>query len=192
MLRILRSSDYPTRPWKNGGGTTRDIVVAPAGASLDDFHWRLSLAQVDRDGPFSRFDNVDRTLVLLNGAMTLHEQGRRIDLVRGEPVVFEGERAIDATLAGGGSTLDFNVMTRRGRARHTVRREFFDQRASVVATDTSTIILFALDSGLTIDGEELDVHDTAVVAAQRALVAASEATAAALVVEVVEIRPNVL
>ncbi len=191
MLKIIRSRDYPTRPWKNGGGTTRDIVVAPAGASLDDFHWRLSLAQVDRDGPFSRFDNVDRTLVLLDGAMTLHEQGRSIDLVRGEPFVFEGERAIEATLAGG-STLDFNVMTRRDRARHTVRRELFDQRVSVVAADASTIILFALDSGLTIDGGQLGVHDTAVVAAQRALVVASEATAAALVVEVVEIRPNVL
>ena len=191
MLRIIRSRDYPTRPWKNGGGTTRDIVVAPGDASLDDFHWRLSLAQVDRDGPFSRFDNVDRTLVLLDGAMTLHEQSRRIDLVRGEPFAFEGERAIEATLAGSGSTLDFNVMTRRSRARHTVRREFFDRRESVVATDASTLILFALDSGLTIDGEKLGAHDT-VVAAQHALVVASEATAAALIVEVVEIRPNVL
>ena len=64
MLRILRSADYPTRPWKNGGDTAISRVVPP-GASLDDFDWRLSLAQVDRDGPFSRFDNVDRTLVLL-------------------------------------------------------------------------------------------------------------------------------
>jgi len=81
MLRIIRSADYLTRPWKNGGGTTRDIASSPPGASLDDFVWRLSLAQVDRDGPFSRFDNVDRTLVLLSGAMTLHEQDRRIDLI---------------------------------------------------------------------------------------------------------------
>ncbi len=191
MLKILRSRDYPTRPWKNGGGTTRDILVAPAGASLDDFHWRLSLAQVDRDGPFSRFDAVDRTLVLLSGAMTLHEQGRRIDLVRGEPVVFEGERAIDATLAGG-STLDFNVMTRRGRARHIVRHKLFDQSTSVVATDTSTIIVFALDSGLTIECEEIGVHDAAVVADLRTIVVASSAPVAALVVEIVEIRPNVL
>jgi len=206
MLRILRSSDYPTRPWKNGGGTTRDIVVSPPGASLDDFDWRLSLAQVDRDGPFSRFDNVDRTLVLLSGAMTLHEQeshvprdfsGQRslrlrsplvIHLVRGEPVTFEGERAIEATLAGG-STLDLNVMTRRDRARHTVRRENFGERADVASTRGSTIVLFALESGLTVDGELLDVHDTAVITAQRSVVSASAGTATALIVE---IRPNVL
>ena len=70
------------------------------------FDWRLSLAQVDRDGPFSRFDNVDRTLVLLSGAMTLHEHDRRIDLVRNEPFAFAGERAIEATV-GGGSTARF-------------------------------------------------------------------------------------
>ena len=109
MLSILRNRDYPSRPWKNGGGTTRDILASPPGASLDEFDWRLSLAQVDRDGPFSRFDNVERTLVLLSGAMTLHEQGRRIDLVRHQPFVFAGERAIEATVASG-ATLDFNVM----------------------------------------------------------------------------------
>ena len=188
MLRILRSADYPTRPWKNGGGTTHDIVVSPPGASLDDFDFRLSLAHVERDGPFSRFDGVDRTLVLLSGAMTLHEQDRRIDLVRGEPVAFEGERAIEATLAGG-PTLDFNVMTRRARAQHTVRREIFDARTNIASPQGGTIILFALDSGLSVDGELLAVHDTAVISAQSAAIVASAETASALVVE---IRPNVL
>jgi uncharacterized protein len=188
MLRILRSADYPTRPWKNGGGTTRDIVVSPPGASFDDFDYRLSLAQVDRDGPFSRFDGVDRTLVLLSGAMTLHEADRRIDLVRGEPVAFAGELAIAATLAGE-STVDFNVMTRRGRARHTVRREIFAKGTDIAATHGSTLILFALDGGLSIAGELLGVHDTVVISSQSAAIAASAETAAALVVE---IRPNVL
>jgi uncharacterized protein len=187
MLRILRSTDYPVRPWKNGGGTTRDIAVAPPGASLDDFHWRLSLAQVDRDGPFSHFDNVERTLVLLSGAMTLHEQGRRIELLRGEPFAFAGERAIEATLDGG-STLDLNVMTRREHARHTVRRESFRDRMNLQASTGSTIILFALEDGLGVDGERLDTHDTAIVAAQSVLVGG----AAALIIEIVDIRPNVL
>ena len=188
MLRIIRSADYPARLWKNGAGTTRDIVVSPPGASLDDFDFRLSLAHVDRNGPFSRFDGVDRTLVLLNGAMTLHEPERRIDLVRDVPVAFEGERSIEATLAGG-STLDFNVMTRRGRARHTVRRETLSKRTNIEPTRGSTIILFVLDGGVSVDGELLDVHDTAVISTQSVAVAASAETASALVVE---IRPNVL
>jgi uncharacterized protein len=191
MRRILRNVDYLARPWKNGGGTTRDIIVSPPGTSLDDFDWRLSLAQIDRDGPFSRFDHVDRTLVLLSGAMTLHDGDRRIDLVRNEPLAFEGERAIEATV-GGGSTLDFNVMTRRGRARHVVRRESFSEAASVDVPAGMIIVFFALERGLIVDGEQLDVHDTAIVTAQRVSVSTAAGAVIALVVEIVDIHPNVL
>jgi uncharacterized protein len=190
MLRILRNTDYPSRPWKNGGGTTRDILVSPPGASLDEFDWRLSLAQVDRAGPFSRFDNVDRTLVLLSGTMTLHEPDRRIELVRGEPVEFPGERGIEATLSGG-ATLDFNVMTRRGRVTHSVRREIFSTRTNVEATHGSTIVLFALEDGLHVEGQALNAHDTAVIVAQSALISASTDRVAALIVRIVDFRPNV-
>jgi environmental stress-induced protein Ves len=191
MLRIIRSADYSARPWKNGGGTTRDIVVSPPGTSLDDFDWRLSLAQVDRDGPFSRFDNVDRTLVLLSGAMTLHEQDRRIDLVRNEPVAFAGERTIEATLAGG-STLDFNVMTRRGRARHTVEQKLFSALTTVMPSVNSMVVLFALESGLTVDSERLDTHDTAIISSAEVAIAATASKVPALVITIVDIRPNVL
>jgi environmental stress-induced protein Ves len=191
MLRIIRSADYPTRPWKNGGGTTRDIAVSPPGASLDDFAWRLSLAQVDRDGPFSRFDNVDRTLVLLSGAMTLHEQDRRIDLLRHQPVIFEGERAIEATVAGG-ATLDFNVMTRRARTRHVVRRESFSKQVSLAAATGKTVALFALDDGLVVDSEQLHAYDTAIVSASQVVVAAAIGVVDALVIEIDDFHPNVL
>jgi uncharacterized protein len=191
MRRILRNADYSARPWKNGGGTTRDIIVSPPGASLDNFDWRLSLAHVDRDGPFSRFDNVDRTLVLLSGAMTLHEGDHRIDLVPNEPVVFAGERAIEATV-GGRSTLDFNVMTRRGRTRHVVRRESFGEPASLDAPRGISIVLFALERGLIVDDEQLDVHDTAIFTAQSVSVAAAVGTVTALVLELVDFHPNVL
>ena len=191
MLRILRNADYPTRPWKNGGGTTRDIIASPPGASFDDFDWRLSLAQVDRDGPFSRFDGVDRTLVLLSGAMTLHDPDRRIDLVRHAPVTFEGERAIHATVAGG-ATLDFNVMTRRGRARHALRCESFGKQTSIEAAAGNTIVLFALESGLTVDSEHLHAHDTAIISAARVVIAASTRAVAALIVEISDFHPNVL
>lgn len=191
MVRIIRNADYPTRPWKNGGGTTRDIAVSPPGASLDDFDWRLSLAQVDRDGPFSRFDNVERTLVLLSGAMTLHEQGRRIDLVRHEPVMFEGERVVEATVPGG-ATLDFNVMTRRGRARHTVRRESFSKQVRLATPAGKTLAVFALDDGLTLDSEQLHLYDTAIIAASQVALAAATGVVATLVIEIDDIHPNVL
>ncbi|WP_010091902.1 HutD family protein [Burkholderia ubonensis] len=121
---LIRSSDLVASPWKNGGGVTREIAAhppkgtsfgAPPGAALDAFAWRVSVADVAAAGPFSRFEGVDRTLVLLSGAgMTLAESGGKrhvldAPLARAD---FAGETAIDATLHDG-PTRDFNLMTRR-------------------------------------------------------------------------------
>jgi uncharacterized protein len=186
MIRVIRSAEYPTRPWKNGGGQTRDICMVPPAASLDDFVWRISLAQVDRDGPFSRFANVDRTLVVLSGAMTLRD-GERLFALNSQaaPFVFAGEQAITATLDGE-STVDFNVMTRRGRARHSVRRAVFKHASEVAGAAGHTVVLFALEPGLSVEGEALNRHDTAIIGLQPARVnLPSGKPAAALVIDIV-------
>jgi uncharacterized protein len=108
------------QPWKNGAGITREIAVSPAGASPETFDWRISVAEVERDAPFSPFPGIDRCIVLLRGAGMLL-RGADGDLVhrldrRHEPFHFSGDLPLDATLLGGPST-DFNVMTRRGRFR---------------------------------------------------------------------------
>ena len=43
-MRRLTAKDYRIMPWKNGGGTTTEIAVFPAGASLETFEWRFSPA----------------------------------------------------------------------------------------------------------------------------------------------------
>ncbi|HDR9081332.1 TPA: HutD family protein [Burkholderia vietnamiensis] len=121
-VATIRGAALVASPWKNGGGVTREIAAYPPGAALDAFAWRVSVADVGAGGPFSRFDGVDRTLVLLSGAgMTLAEAGaaRHVldtPLARAD---FAGEAAIDATLHAG-ATRDFNLMTRRSAARATL------------------------------------------------------------------------
>jgi environmental stress-induced protein Ves len=109
------------QPWKNGAGLTREI--ARGGPHGVDFDWRISLAEVARDAPFSAFPGVDRCIVLLRGAgMTLKSADGSVDHRLSEPLVpfhFSGDVALDATLAGGASS-DFNVMTRRGHLRSEV------------------------------------------------------------------------
>jgi environmental stress-induced protein Ves len=83
-------------------------------------------------------------------------------------------------------------MTRRGRVRHTVRRESFGKPANVAARTGSTIVLFALEDGLTLDSEQLHTHDTAIISASQVVVVASTDAVTALVVELVDIYPNVL
>ncbi|HEY8709392.1 MAG TPA: HutD family protein [Burkholderiaceae bacterium] len=103
------------RPWKNGAGLTREIALG--GADVDAFDWRLSLAEVDRDAPFSAFPGIDRCIVLLRGAgMRLRSRDGRIDHRLAPPHVpfhFSGDVTLDATLIDGASS-DLNVMTRRG------------------------------------------------------------------------------
>ena len=66
-MRLIAFSHLVATPWKNGGGVTRQIAIDPPGSGLDDFGWRLSTAEVAQDGPFSRFDGVDRQLHILAG-----------------------------------------------------------------------------------------------------------------------------
>ena len=122
-MQRIDLNGLPSQRWKNGAGTTREIAVEPAGAGTDDFDWRLSLAEVERDAPFSAFPGVDRCVVLLRGqGMVLQAEGAAgaHDLRPLQPWSFPGERAIAARLHAGPCS-DFNVMTRRGRWRADVR-----------------------------------------------------------------------
>lgn len=118
MQQLLRPCDYQRKPWKNGGGELLDVCAEPAGAGLDAFEWRASIALVQSSGPFSHFPGIDRTIVLLAGAgMRLASADWHADMnIAYEPVSFPGEWAVDCTLADG-PTRDFNLMVRRGVAR---------------------------------------------------------------------------
>lgn len=117
MLHRFALADLPTTPWKNGGGSTREIACCPPGADLNRFDWRVSIATIARSGPFSVFAGVDRCIVLLAGdGVALHalQAGWQHQLDNPlQPFAFSGDDAVDCTLLGGTST-DFNVMTRRG------------------------------------------------------------------------------
>ncbi|WP_439891947.1 HutD/Ves family protein [Ralstonia sp. 25C] len=118
-MKLIPASAMRRMPWKNGGGVTTEIAIAPAGATLDNFDWRISTAQVDAAGPFSRFVGIDRSLaVIAGGRLTMHRaDGDALTLAPGEaPVRFPGEVDIHATLDAPLS--DFNVMTRRSTWAH--------------------------------------------------------------------------
>ena len=122
--RVLRRADHRRMPWKNGGGETFEIAVGPDGAGLDTFAWRVSLALVERDGPFSVFPGIDRILTVVEGGGIALDFGpeRRMELSRVDaPFEFPGEAPVLGHLLDG-PIVDLNVMTRRGAARATVER----------------------------------------------------------------------
>ena len=122
-MRILKADKYLRMPWRNGHGETAQVAISPAAATLDDFDWRVSMARIDDDGPFSIFAQTDRTLVVLRGeGLRLSLDGATpVELTRSsEPLAFSGAVAAHATLIGG-AVIDLNVMTRRGRYTHSMR-----------------------------------------------------------------------
>lgn len=156
-MRLLRAADYRRMPWKNGGGETIEMMVSPADASLETFDWRISMAHVAKPGSFSLFPGIDRTLAIIGGAgITLNFQKSEGVSAYQEstPFSFSGDLEVNSSLIDGPID-DLNIMSRRGRYRHSVRRNplasptTFDRQG-----DTSIAIAFGSSVDLVVNGRK--------------------------------------
>ncbi|MBX4864467.1 HutD family protein [Rhizobium bangladeshense] len=142
-MRILRASDHKRMPWKNGKGETVEIAVFPPGASINDFDWRISMATVAEDGPFSIFPGIDRTLAILDGnGMVLDIAGSTpVPLTTAsDPLAFPADIPVAARLEDGAIT-DLNVMTRRDGLTHTLIRIDVDDGKTVQLSPSTCLLL---------------------------------------------------
>ena len=115
-MQIFTELDFKIMPWKNGGGVTTELFCLndPTHSSV---LFRLSIARVEYDGPFSNFLGIDRTLLLLKG------KGFNLESINSNTVIefnsapfnFKGEDSVKCTLIDG-PCVDFNVMTARSFA----------------------------------------------------------------------------
>jgi hypothetical protein len=104
----IRLQDVPVSPWKNGGGTTQSLVCWP---SPSDWVFRMSVARIDSDGPFSEFKGVDRWFAVLSGeGVVLQFPERRVEVgALDKAVQFSGDVPCQCSLING-PTVDFNLM----------------------------------------------------------------------------------
>lgn len=160
--RTVRSDQSRTVSWRNGQGTTREIVRVP---DRDDWQWRLALATSTTAAPFSTFPGVDRELLLLRGAALelRFRDGCTAALAPGERTRFAGENAV-VGVPTSGATEQLNLMWRRDVvAAHTAVAE--------VSADTplhpgpaTWLVVHVLDGAVSHpDGTTLEAGDTAVV-----------------------------
>lgn len=161
-MQVLRAATYKRMPWKNGGGETTEIAVSPSGADFTAMDWRLSMATVAADGPFSSFPGIDRTLSVLAGALRLEIDGTPVDLMEmSPPHAFAGDAAVNGIVLRGPVT-DLNVMTRRAALRHAVRRIAVAGDKTVTVTH-GTLLLFCHTGAVRLpNGETLHALDTAI------------------------------
>jgi hypothetical protein len=149
-VKIVRAIECRTTPWKNGGGSTIEIAVEPPVASLDQFDWRVSMARVASDGPFSEFADVDRTLAVIKGsglALTIGNAAAVVLDCNSDSIRFAGGTPTSARLLSG-EIIDLNVMTRRGRFEHRLLR--LREPAECDFGDHSTALVVAPSGGVSL------------------------------------------
>jgi environmental stress-induced protein Ves len=119
---MLDPSTVAPTPWRNGAGSTRELAVAtdPDGRT----RWRISVAALDRDAPFSLFPDMDRLFVAL-GPLRLTVEGVVTTMAVGDQARFVGEAS--AAVALYEPTTALNVITRRGRCHAEVALRRTDQ-----------------------------------------------------------------
>jgi hypothetical protein len=99
-VRTVRYDEVPDQPWRNGGGTTRELHR--------DQRWRLSVASISATGPFSTFPGVQRWFAVARGTLVLDLDGAPRAVGRDALLVFRGELPVVAHPAG--EVLAVNVM----------------------------------------------------------------------------------
>jgi hypothetical protein len=102
------------QPWRNGGGSTRELLTGPDKAH---WHWRISVAEVTGHGPFSAYPGVQRWFAVLRGeGVVLGLGDDTVPLHAGDaPLAFDGALAPRCALLQG-ATQDLNLMLREGVA----------------------------------------------------------------------------
>jgi uncharacterized protein len=145
-MRHLTPAEYRRTPWKNGLGTTTELAISPGNATLSEFLWRVSIAEVGADGPFSLFPGCDRTIMVIDGAGMILEAGDYGSIAVTEPLQaqsFSGDWPVVGRLIAG-PVRDFNLIVRRDRLRGSLNAVAFDTGHHVKCPAGATLLCHIL------------------------------------------------
>jgi len=143
---VVRLADIHATPWRNGGGVTRELAMWPESG---DWAWRMSVADVDKSGPFSKFEGIERWFAVLEGAgVQLDVAGAAHRMTTADaPLFFDGGAATGCELIDG-KTRDFNLMVRRGPKPSRMLR--IEERFAETLHSGTTIAVYAHASAATV------------------------------------------
>jgi uncharacterized protein len=113
-VSIIHALEVPPQPWRNGGGSTRELLAWP---TADCWQVRISLADIAQDGAFSAFPGVQRWFGVVQGAgVGLQFADRQVTQALATGALqFDGGNAPFCSLLDG-PTQDMNLMLRGGDA----------------------------------------------------------------------------
>jgi environmental stress-induced protein Ves len=111
-MRVQRFSEHLAMPWANGKGTSYEI--ASDRDASNQWTWRVAIAPVVEDGPFSTLPGINRQLVVIDGnGMVLEVDGKTVDCLPCQVVSFSGDSTTSARLIDS-PIVDVGLMTVKG------------------------------------------------------------------------------
>ncbi|HEX6795924.1 MAG TPA: HutD family protein [Casimicrobiaceae bacterium] len=153
----LTNADYVRQAWRNGGGTTTELA---RNGATDRWLWRLSVADVDRSGPFSDFTGYRRFIMLLEGSgMALS-----FDCVppvvldrRYRPFSFDGGMRTQCTLLDG-PIRDMNLIVDDGQVEASLDVRLLEREAPWPIEPSEYVLLHAIEGRFEV---AIDAHRVA-------------------------------
>ena len=146
----IHSKDLIMMPWKNGGGMTAEIARGGKRTKNSDWGWRVSIALVETNGPFSIFRQIERTMSIIegNGIDLVSPDGVSFTLSLFKIVKFDGETVLNGRLRHG-SVKNFNVMVNRNL--FTACLEIINTRTRVISSvePNSIVLIHQVKGGIT-------------------------------------------
>jgi environmental stress-induced protein Ves len=151
-LNVIRKDTFSRTAWKNGGGVTHEAIRVPT--TGEPFLWRVSVAHIEKSGPFSDFDGYERKMLLLQGrGLKLRfGDGRRRELREvGDWVDFDGAIPTQCDLIDG-PCVDLNLMTAKS-LKTAFRLERLGDSVGAEAGRGETVLIFSLAAALALGDE---------------------------------------
>ncbi len=146
----------PAQPWVNGAGTRQELAT---GDHAGDIVWRLSVAAIERDCPFSTYPGLSRLHTLIAGVGTrLTGTGVEIEVRPMVPVAFDAAIPLDCMLIDGAATA-LNVIYDPVA----IYAELLALDAGAHLIEAREIAVLCVSGSAAINGETLEASQGAVV-----------------------------
>jgi len=158
-MKIISPIQQRPVAWKNGNGITREIAQFPAS---QPYNWRLSIAEMDGHAEFSTFPGLRRVLTVIAGqGMVFATPTGQIEVNPYEPVVFDGNLKVEATL-NDGPVQNFNLIYNPERLRTDFQVLTGRHSLQLPNCPGRTVAFYVIQGNATFDGSSLREGETAI------------------------------
>jgi environmental stress-induced protein Ves len=145
-VTVVRAEDVAPQPWPNGGGTTRELLRAA------DRSWRISLAEIVADGPFSVFAGQHRLLTVVDGpVLSLDVDGETHVVEPQRPFAFAGDAEVVASVPEG-PVRALNVIADPGVTAYVTVLELGRSSTLPLADDQAAYVVTGAERGALVVG----------------------------------------